>query len=192
MIILIGGASHTGKTLMAQRLLERYKYPYLSIDHLKMGLYRADAGCGFTPEDDDLIAEKLWPILKGIIMTCIENKQNLIIEGAYLLPQKVNELEGEYLKSVISFYLGFSEAYIDKYFLSKIIANRCAIEERGYESGDSAEGFIFANIRQRNLCLRHGAKYFEVKEDYEKEIDLVYSWIDSFMQIPQDSHPALT
>ena len=40
MIILVTGASHTGKTLLAQRLLEKYKYPYLSIDHLKMGLIR--------------------------------------------------------------------------------------------------------------------------------------------------------
>ena len=41
MIILITGASHTGKTLLAQRLLERFKFPYLSIDHLKMGLIRS-------------------------------------------------------------------------------------------------------------------------------------------------------
>ena len=40
MIILITGASHTGKTLLAQRMLEEYQYPYLSIDHLKMGLIR--------------------------------------------------------------------------------------------------------------------------------------------------------
>ena len=31
MVILITGASHTGKTLLAQRMLEMYKYPYLSI-----------------------------------------------------------------------------------------------------------------------------------------------------------------
>lgn len=41
MIILIIGASHTGKTALAQKLLEKYKYPYLSIDHLKMGLIRS-------------------------------------------------------------------------------------------------------------------------------------------------------
>ena len=41
MVILITGASHTGKTLLAQRLLERYRYPYLSMDHLKMGLIRS-------------------------------------------------------------------------------------------------------------------------------------------------------
>lgn len=41
MVILIAGSSHTGKTLLAQKLLEKYKYPYLSIDHLKMGLIRS-------------------------------------------------------------------------------------------------------------------------------------------------------
>ena len=41
MIVLLSGASHTGKTVLAQKLLERYQYPYLSIDHLKMGLIRS-------------------------------------------------------------------------------------------------------------------------------------------------------
>jgi len=41
MIVIITGASHTGKTFLAQKLLEKYKYPYLSIDHLKMGLIRS-------------------------------------------------------------------------------------------------------------------------------------------------------
>ena len=41
MIILITGATHTGKTLLAQKMLEEYSYPYLSIDHLKMGLIRS-------------------------------------------------------------------------------------------------------------------------------------------------------
>ena len=40
MIILIGGASHTGKTNLAQKLL-KISFPYLSIDHLKMGLIRS-------------------------------------------------------------------------------------------------------------------------------------------------------
>ena len=41
MVILVTGASHIGKTVLAQKLLEKYKYPYLSIDHLKMGLIRS-------------------------------------------------------------------------------------------------------------------------------------------------------
>ncbi|MDY2989817.1 MAG: adenylate kinase, partial [Oscillospiraceae bacterium] len=51
MIILITGASHTGKTILAQQLLEKYQYPYLSIDILKMGLIRSGY-TNLTPEDD--------------------------------------------------------------------------------------------------------------------------------------------
>jgi glyoxylase-like metal-dependent hydrolase (beta-lactamase superfamily II) len=32
MIILITGASHTGKTLLAQKLLKKYQLPYLSME----------------------------------------------------------------------------------------------------------------------------------------------------------------
>ena len=41
MVTIITGASHTGKTALAQRLLEKHHTPYLSIDHLKMGLLRS-------------------------------------------------------------------------------------------------------------------------------------------------------
>ena len=71
MIVLIAGASHTGKTLLAQRLLEAYRYPYLSIDHLKMGLIRS--GQTFlTPMDDDRLTGYLWPIVREMVKTAIE------------------------------------------------------------------------------------------------------------------------
>ena len=83
MIVLITGASHTGKTVLAQKLLEKYKYPYLSIDHLKMGLIRS-GNAELTPMDDAKLTEYLWPIVREMIKTAIENKQNLIIEGCYI------------------------------------------------------------------------------------------------------------
>ena len=83
MVILIAGTSHTGKTLLAQKLLEKYKYPYLSIDHLKMGLIRSK-NTNLTVEDDHELTKYLWDILKEIIKTNIENKQNIIIEGCYI------------------------------------------------------------------------------------------------------------
>ena len=79
MVILIAGSSHTGKTLLAQKLLEKYKYPYLSIDHLKMGLIRSE-NTQLTVEDDDKLTDYLWNIVKEIIKTNIENNQNIIIE----------------------------------------------------------------------------------------------------------------
>ena len=83
MIVLITGASHTGKTALAQKLLEKYKYPYLSIDHLKMGLIRSGY-TKLTPEDDNELTGYLWPIIREMIKTAVENKRNLIIEGCYI------------------------------------------------------------------------------------------------------------
>lgn len=187
MVILVGGVGYAGKTFMAQQLLEKYKYPYLSVDHLKMGIYRSDDNCGFTPYDStEHIGEKLWGILKGMIMTNIENKQNLIIEGCYILPQRVRELEPEYLKYIISFYLGFSESYIRKYFDSRIINNMRVIEARGYDNTDTAEDYILENRKQKELCVKYNAKYFEINEDYLSEIDLVYKWIDNEISLKQN------
>lgn len=97
MIILITGASHTGKTALAQKLLEKYKYPYLSIDHLKMGLIRS-GNTELTPMSDDTdLTAYLWPIVREMIKTAIENNQNLIVEGCYVPFDWQKDFDTEYL-----------------------------------------------------------------------------------------------
>ena len=183
MIILIGGIGYAGKTLMAQKLLEKYKMPYLSIDHLKMGIYRSDPDCGFTPLDSSKhIGEKLWGILKGIIMTNIENKQNLIIEGIYLMPEKIKELEldEEYSLHIISFYMGFSKEYINTNWNTDILENMGTIEGRTPEHSDDIthEIYISENLKVKKMCEESGAKYFEMGGKYEEETQKIYDWID--------------
>jgi len=95
MVVLITGSSHTGKTLLAQKLLEKYKYPYLSIDHLKMGLIRSK-NTALTVEDDKELTDYLWKIIKEIIKTNIENKQNIIIEGCYIPFDWEKDFDKEY------------------------------------------------------------------------------------------------
>jgi putative acetyltransferase len=172
MVILIKGVSCVGKTFMAQKLLEKYKIPYLSIDHIKMGIYRSGSSCGFTPEsDDEIIIEKLWPIIKGIIMTNIENEQNIIIEGCYF-PKTISEIDKEYLSKIIFLCIGFSEKYIRKNLLGKIVGKRNIIEIRGYDfeyTNENIEQYIFKNKENKETCKKNGIKYFEINENYEKE-----------------------
>ena len=99
MVILITGATHTGKTLLAQRMLERYGWPYLCIDHLKMGLIRSGQ-TNLTPEDDDELTTYLWPIVREMMKTAIENRQNLIIEGCYVPFDWRKDFTEEYLSSI--------------------------------------------------------------------------------------------
>ena len=177
MVILIGGTGHVGKTLLAQKLMEKYKIPYLSMDHIKMGIYRGWPECGFTPESkDEIITTKLWPIIKGIIMTNIENNQNIIIEGIYL-PYNINEFEQKYYSKIIYCKIGFSEKYIRKYLQTKIVRHQNIIEYREEDSSITVEEYIKENKAIKELCNKNNIKYFEIKENYNNEIRDVNKWI---------------
>ena len=128
MIIIITGASHTGKTLLAQRMLEKFKYPYFSIDHLKMGLIRSGS-TDLTPEDDDELTEYLWPIIREIVKTAIENRQNLIVEGCYIPFHWRQDFDELYLPSIRFICLAMSERYIENHF-GEIIGHESEIESR--------------------------------------------------------------
>ena len=153
MVILITGASHTGKTALAQRLLERFHFPYLSVDHLKMGLIRSGQ-TALTPEDDDALTDYLWPIVREMIKTAIENRQNLIAEGCYVPFDWRKDFDETYLPSIRFLCLAMTEAYLDAHF-DAVKAHACAIEARpddGYctldrlkaDNRKTAEGFLRA------------------------------------------------
>ena len=179
MVILIGGVSCTGKTLMAQRLLTKYKIPYLSIDHLKMGLIRGNKYCDFTATDgDDEISYKLWPIVKGIIMTNIENGQHIIIEGCYIPPEHIRDFEPEYLKQIIALYIGFSKNYIDNHFDTGIIGHLSEIEQKGFDDYIDRNNFLRLHSHLKESCKLNNAKFFEINDDYVREMKSVYKWID--------------
>jgi len=176
----LSGNSCTGKTLMSQKLLEKYKISYFSIDYLKMALYRGDKNCGFTPLDsNEVIGEKLWPILKGMIKTYIENNQNIIIEGCYLLPHYVKELKKEYPDQILSVFLVFSTKYIKENFETKILKHRHAAENRKYQEERPITQFLTEHEELRKKCKENGVDYFEIHNNYEEEIVKVYDFIEN-------------
>ncbi len=170
MIVLITGASHTGKTLLAQKLLEKYKYPYLSIDHLKMGLIRSGY-TKLTPEDDNELTEYLWPIVREIIKTAIENEQNLIIEGCYIPLNWSQDFEKEYLSHIRFLCLIMSENYIRNHF-AEIKKYASVIENRLDDEGCTPESVLEDNSRFYELVQEYGTNYILIDDNYEISIDL--------------------
>ena len=170
MIILIAGASHTGKTVLAQKLLEKYKYPYLSIDHLKMGLIRS-GNIELTPMDDNELTEYLWPIVREMIKTAIENNQNLIVEGCYVPFDWQKDFGSEYLENIKYYCLVLSEAYIRNNFADiKKYAN--AIENRLDDECCTMESVLADNEEILSLAQKHNANYILIEDKYEINIDL--------------------
>ena len=171
MVILITGASHTGKTALAQKLLDKYKYPYLSIDHLKMGLIRS-GNTELTPmsEDKDL-TDYLWPIVCEMMKTAIENKQNLIVEGCYIPFDWQKDFDSEYLESIQYYCLVMSEGYIRSHFADiKRYAN--IIEKRLNDEGCTMESVLADNAEVLSLAQKHNANYILIDNQYEINIDL--------------------
>ena len=170
MILLISGASHTGKTALAQKLLEQYHYPYLSIDHLKMGLIRSGQ-TKLTPMDDDKLTDYLWPIVREIIKTAVENHQNLIVEGCYIPFDWKKEFSADYLQEIRHVCLIFSEGYIRNHF-EDIKTHASVIERRLDDSDLFMEELIRDNRENLRQCREYDCQYILVDDRYEIDFDI--------------------
>ena len=171
MIILIAGPSHAGKTALAQRLLEQYRYPYLSIDHLKMGLIRS-GNTELTPmsADADLTAY-LWPIVREMVKTAIENDQNLIVEGCYIPFAWENDFPAEYLAQIRYICLVMSEGYIRNHF-ADIKKYASIIENRLDDSWCTLESVLEDNAYYLEQAQKHKVKYLLIEDAYKIDIAL--------------------
>lgn len=170
MIVLITGASHTGKTALAQRLLEKYKIPYFSIDHLKMGLIRSGRTV-LTPEDDDALTNYLWPIVREMIKTVVENGQSLIIEGCYIPLDWQKDFESKYLEHIRYYCLAMSRDYIINHY-SDIKGCSNVIEKRLDDDSCTMETLLRDNVRFLELAQEHNVNYVLIDDKYEINIEL--------------------
>lgn len=167
MIILITGASHTGKTVLAQQLLEKYHYPYLSIDHLKMGLIRS-GNTTLTPmSSDEALTEYLWPIVREMVKTAIENKQNLIVEGCYIPFDWEKDFAAEYLCDIKYVCLVMSEEYIKAHFDD--IKNYANVVENRIEDDCTIETVIEDNRMMLEMCQKYDVYYILIEDEYKVE-----------------------
>ena len=171
MIILITGASHTGKTALSQRLLEKYHYPYLSIDHLKMGLIRSGQ-TELTPmSEDSLLTEYLWPIVREMVKTAIENKQNLVVEGCYIPFDWANDFDAEYLAHIKYYCLVMSEKYIRNHF-DDIKAYASVVENRIDDEYCTMEMLLRDNAEILEKCQEYDANYILIDEEYQVGVEV--------------------
>ena len=165
MIILIAGASHTGKTFLAQRLLEKLSYPYLSIDHLKMGLIRSGYTSLTPVSSDKELTDYLWPVVREIIKTAIENQQNLIVEGCYIPLDWAKDFDEAYRAQIRYLCLVMSETYIRAHY-HDIKAYASVVEHRGDDGDCTLESLLRNNAEVLEQCRKYGAEYTLIDEAY--------------------------
>lgn len=166
MVIIIGGSSHVGKTLIAQKLIKKYHFACTNLDHLKMAFIKSGR-TELTVNDDYKMRFFLWPFASQMIKSAIEKNQNMIIEGCYI-PQKWKEsFSSEELKSICSVFIVMSEKYLRSHFedISKYSA---VIEKRGEENLD-LERLINCSKEFKEDCISNNTPFIEIDDEYNLE-----------------------
>lgn len=169
MIILIGGSSHVGKTLISQKLLEKYNFPCTSLDHLKMGFIRTGR-TDLTVEDDFKMRYFLWPFAAEMVKTAIENNQNMILEGCYIPREWKESFTPEYLKQIHSVFIVMSERYLRTHFNN--LSKYANVIERRLDDELDLERLIKCSVEFKNDCLTNNTPFIEIDEEYNLD-DLV-------------------
>ena len=169
MIILLTGATHTGKTLLAQKLLEKYHYSYLSMDHVKMGLIRSGVTT-LTPDNDEKMTGFLWPIIREIIKTAIENEQNLIVEGCYVPADWEKDFLPKYRKEITFRCIIMTENYIRTHF-ETLRSHASVIEQRGEDADFDMETAIWENKRFLAAFGNASKGLIAIDKDYKTELE---------------------
>jgi len=163
MIYLIGGSSHVGKTLLAQKLMERTGIPYLSLDHLKMGFIRTGM-TQLTVEDDYEMRYWMWPFVAEMIKTAIENDQSMIIEGCYIPSEWKDSFTKAYLTHIRCLFLVMTESYIRDH-VSDIKDYANVIEKRLDDQID-VERLIACSREFEEECKEHGIPCYVIDKLY--------------------------
>ena len=155
MILFIYGPTHAGKTLLARRLARKTGALALSLDLLKMSLIRSGM-LPCTPLEDEKIEQLMWPAVRELVQTTLENDEDLIVEGDYLPSEWRDDLQpGDAVDAVA---LVFSERYV-KYEFEAILAHAEAARHRlvaGEEHARRTSGR--ARRRARAVSLPPGSR----------------------------------
>ncbi|MCQ2582843.1 MAG: adenylate kinase [Treponema sp.] len=166
MVILIGGSSHVGKTLISQKLIEKYHYPCTSLDHLKMGFIRSGR-TELTVNDDYKMRYWLWPFAAEMVKTAIENNQNMILEGCYIPGEWKDSFSEDYLKEIRCVFIVMSENYLRKNFQS--LYDYANVIEKRLDDQLDLERLINCSKEFKEECINQNIPYIEIDKEYNLE-----------------------
>ena len=112
-----------------------------------MGLIRSGMITLDAYSEEEQLTACLWPIVREMIKTAIENRQQLIVEGCYISVRWQEDFSAAYLQAIRSVWLLMSDAYICDRF-DEILAHADIIEQR------KADDCTMAELREDNARLR--------------------------------------
>ena len=176
MLFLVSGASRSGKTQLARKILGEKGIPYLSIDWLMMGFNNGmpEQGIHHLLWPDD-IAERMEPFLSGMIDSLLADDVDYLIEGEALLPRTVAGLIAQRPGKIRAVFLGYA--------CTEIATKVAVIKQHEPAGGDwltrQSDRYIADHVgnmiahskRIKAACTEQGLSYFDTGADFSRSID---------------------
>ena len=176
MLFLVSGASRSGKTQLARKILGEKGIPYLSIDWLMMGFNNGmpEQGIHHLLWPDD-IAERMEPFLSGMIDSLLADDVDYLIEGEALLPRTVAGLIAQRPGKNRAVFLGYaSTEMVTKVAVIKQhepAGGDWLTRQSGHYIADHVGNMIAHSKRIKAACTEQGLSYFDTGADFSRSID---------------------
>jgi hypothetical protein len=184
MLYLIGGAPRSGKSLLVRRLLAERHVPYLPIDQLMMGVARGWPDAGVDPAASDAaVGERLWPVIREMARTLLDDGLDYAIEGAQLQPAHVAAVRDLHPTAVRACFLGYADATPGKKL--RAIRKHAGLPNDWIQAWAWSDAEVLAFIGRmtahsaelRDRCAAHGLRYFEVSQDFDGSLTAALSYL---------------
>lgn len=171
MLYLVSGASRSGKTIIAERILEERGIPYLSLDWLVMGFTNGLPQLGVHDRlMPDEIAAGIWDYVKAMFESMIWSGIDYVIEGEAILPGRIRELIDSHPDKVRIVFLGYASVDVEQKLQEIKEHSAGKVDWLTKESDayirDHIQNMVGHSRLIREGCEEHDLPYFDTAEDF--------------------------
>lgn len=181
MIYILGGASRSGKTLLARKAVEEKAIPYFPLDALFGGLASGAPQFGVTWNQAFVDrSEKMWTITKPVAGFFFQEEREFLIEGDAILPKQVRELmnEGNQLRSC---FIGYAKLSREEKFTQIRLHHQGERDWTKDISNDDLYAYVDEMIEfskyLENECKVHNIAYFDISDDFYGSRNQAFSYL---------------
>lgn len=176
MLYIISGASRSGKTLLAEKILAEQGINYLSLDWLIMGFTNGLPALGIHHMlFPDEIAERSWSFFKAMLESMLYIEENCVVEGEAILPELIVELKEQYPDQVRVCFVGYTDISIEEKVrnIKKYGGGKTdwLIDKSDEYIEDHVNNMIAHSKKIQQSCQENNIKYFDTSKSFLRIIE---------------------
>jgi hypothetical protein len=182
MLYLIGGASRSGKSLLAQRLVKEKEVPYFPLDALIVMFASAAPELGVS-HDLAFIekSKKAWSFTEDLFKHFLDEEESYTIEGDCILPYQIHEFKNKYNKEIRCCFIGYTKLLPETKLKFVRDHNRGETDWTNKQTDNDMIGMIEQMIEYSKFlkeeCAKYNIEFFDVSDDFTATQEKAFEYL---------------